>query len=258
MKAKISGKSRGRGAGTVALTEKAQEVMRISASENELGRVSGNLDLIIGGPLMLSVNSCVSLGLANGTKCTLVDLELDETAVQWSDEEECYVIGVEHVSGAVVKHVMKSYKDRKDFDGLPAGCFPVEVSTIDGVIKSLGRKIGVRTTQLPLVPLFAITGHKCQGQTEEKVVVGPWTNQHRKGSTGWLYVVLSRVRRLQDIYLIEPLSEDPSTYQPRIHIDNAMIAAKQVEQRVLSRMSALFKDIQVTYQCHLIFTWTHA
>jgi hypothetical protein len=61
-------------------------------------------------------------------------------------------------------------------------------------------KPGPSVTQLPCVPAFALTGHKCQGATLSSLVVGQW---HR--ARDWTYVVLSRVRTLTGLYLMSAL-----------------------------------------------------
>jgi hypothetical protein len=39
------------------------------------------------------------------------------------------------------------------------------------------------------------------------------SDKDQYGNTGWLYVVLSRVRDIQGLYTLTPLSTDPSEYK---------------------------------------------
>ena len=66
---------------------------------------------------------------------------------------------------------------------------------------------------------WACTGHKIQGKTLKKVMVGN-TKGHTYNSTGWLYVLLSRARQLNDIYIVKKLSTLMDKYLPRTKIIN--------------------------------------
>ena len=54
--------------------------------------------------------------------------------------------------------------------------------------------------QLPLKLAYAVTIHKSQGTTLDKVILNPHTF-----TAGQLYVALSRVKNIQDLYLTRPL-----------------------------------------------------
>ena len=58
----------------------------------------------------------------------------------------------------------------------------------------------VKINQLPITLNHATTGHKLQGKTKESLMVGEWNN-----TKNWIYVVLSRVKRLRDLYLLTEL-----------------------------------------------------
>ena len=55
-------------------------------------------------------------------------------------------------------------------------------------------------TQIPINSSDAITGHKLQGLTKDHIIVYSWNK-----STSWIYVVLSRVRKLSGLYLVRSL-----------------------------------------------------
>lgn len=38
----------------------------------------------------------------------------------------------------------------------------------------------------------------------DRILIADW-GKHTTGKSGWMYVVLSRVRRLRDLYLLEPI-----------------------------------------------------
>jgi len=61
-------------------------------------------------------------------------------------------------------------------------------------------------TQFLIVINHATTVHKLQGKTLDALVLAQMSRQRN-----WLYVALSRVRRLQDLYLMEPIPDDIDT-----------------------------------------------
>jgi hypothetical protein len=68
-------------------------------------------------------------------------------------------------------------------------------------------------TQLPLMPAWAVTIHKSQGKTLEKVLVDLGRGAFAPGQ---VYVALSRCRRLQDVALARPLHARDIRVDPQI------------------------------------------
>ena len=56
--------------------------------------------------------------------------------------------------------------------------------------------------QFPIVLNHATTGHKLQGKSLDQLVVVEWSK-----TKNWAYVVLSRVRSLDGLFLMEPIPE---------------------------------------------------
>lgn len=63
---------------------------------------------------------------------------------------------------------------------------------------------GVKILQFPLNMNDATTGHKLQGMSKNKLVIVDWDLKF----ANWIYVVLSRVRTLQGLYLLKPLKKE--------------------------------------------------
>ena len=61
-------------------------------------------------------------------------------------------------------------------------------------------------TQLPVISNNATTGHKLQGSTKESIFIARFFYETKN----WNYVVLSRVRTRDGLFLKEPL--DPSKH----------------------------------------------
>ena len=67
--------------------------------------------------------------------------------------------------------------------------------------------IRMQGRQIPCVVNHATTGHKLQGKSVDNIFVANW---NYKGN--WVYVVLSRVRTIDGLYLQQPLQLDVQKY----------------------------------------------
>ena len=74
------------------------------------------------------------------------------------------------------------------------GSYLVKVAPNDFVSEKQNMKCKIN--QIPVNSSDAITGHKLQGLTKDQLIVYSWNK-----STHWIYVVLSRVRTLKDLFL---------------------------------------------------------
>ena len=100
------------------------------------------------------------------------------------------------------KFKLSSWQDVKEGDILP------NITTLaDGteLIRTITKKVFIEkpygsVIQLPVKVAYAITIHKSQGQTYDSVILDP-----RCFGSGQLYVALSRVRRIKDLYLESPI-----------------------------------------------------
>jgi hypothetical protein len=60
--------------------------------------------------------------------------------------------------------------------------------------------------QIPAISNDATTGHKLQGMSKDVIVVTSWLTRGLAAMfKNWEYVVLSRVRTLSGLYLVEPI-----------------------------------------------------
>jgi hypothetical protein len=75
--------------------------------------------------------------------------------------------------------------------------------------------------------------------TLDNIVLGSMGDKHRYGSTGWLYVVLSRVRDISGLYTLAPLSTDLSKYKKRHDVLEEMDRLRAIENITLHRVLPL-------------------
>jgi PIF1-like helicase len=94
------------------------------------------------------------------------------------------------------------------YTDLPAGVFPIRPSAQTG--DQHLRNISLR--QVPIAPNFASTIHKLQSQTLDQLTIAELTTKDmflkRVTHASFLYVLLSRVRTLAGLFLLQPITWD--------------------------------------------------
>ena len=213
-------------------------------SEKRLG-FPGNLICIVGAPYMVTLNTDVSKAVANGTMCFLNDVVLRDNAQvrihKTTDGVEMHSVFADEVYCLLFTHRLAMFKSTLTFESLPPGCFPV-VPTTKGIRCQLGKQdktFSVKLEQFPCTLAFILTGHKLQAQTLISIILGAVAPIHQYGSTGWIYVVLSRVRTLSGLFLLVKLNEDATKYKPRLTVMKEMERLRAIEITTLHRLQQI-------------------
>ena len=90
-------------------------------------------------------------------------------------------------------------------------------------------------TQIPANSNDATIGHKLQGLSKDTIVVTSWpTGGLVAMFKNWEYVVLSRVRTLSGLYLVEPIDMDKS-FKPTTELKKYIGNARQKETNMLEK-----------------------
>lgn len=159
------------------------------------------LTLYNGALVMVNQNIDVSNNIANGTVCIFRGVQLKVGAT-------CHK---QKING---KYVWCVYSDELENmtceiltdDGSPGKTIYLETSELTYVAQvpvlpgiKMGQKL--KMEQFPVILATACTGHKLQGQSLKHLVVHEWRN-----SPDWVYVALSRVRKLGGLFLKSPLN----------------------------------------------------
>ena len=202
------------------------------------------LKLYVGANCMITDNICVAEGLANGTLCRVVSIIMKTgtgTSLGWRnyDGRKVYYANVDDISHVVFEHFPKSRRQIKlqeelsvlkhsqshvDKDIFQQKTRELEVENrkrtfilkprsfsctfyledLQSDMKVPSKKktaIKVTVRQLPIILNDATTGHKLQGMSKDQVIVQSWDYRNE----GWIYTVLSRVRKLLGLYTCERL-----------------------------------------------------
>ena len=176
------------------------------------GRMDPLLKLYKGCQLMLVFNNNVRCGEANGSTVTLVSvcLKLNITPI----EILICKLPVKAVYASQVISIVLKHNNSKI---LPSTfkLEPIEFRITARILKPqlLRMKhddretVKMKATQLPIISNQATTGHKLQGASINQLFVNNWNY-----TTNWPYVVLSRLRSSQGLYLRNKLSTDLTKY----------------------------------------------
>ena len=84
----------------------------------------------------------------------------------------------------------------------------------------------IHPTQLPLMLAFACVVHEVQGVTMPSIVFSFSLNRTKKFSYGQLYVALSRVKSLGDLYIEGQVTKEAFSVVPDVEIEYCRLKAE--------------------------------
>jgi len=144
---------------------------------SDAGGLPRNLVLCRGMKVMLTANLCLSQGLTNGSMGTVV-------GIIYLTEEDPFPT------------VLVQFPDYKGQSCLPSmeRVYPVGIITRTWTLRSKQQS----RTMLPLLPGYALSIHKSQGQTLDKVMIDLGDTEFTSGLT---YTALTRVRDLESLVM---------------------------------------------------------
>ena len=153
--------------------------------------------------LMINTNKDLKKKRGNGTLCRGLGIKLKTGAQvkmkEW-DGKLVPTVSVDDVEYMICQHYEDSVTPLAKFKLFPEKESAKINMKILGNMASIG---GINVTQFPVNSNIATTGHKLQGMTKDSLIVHAWNYTF----TNWIYVVLSRVRTLDGLYLCEKLDE---------------------------------------------------
>lgn len=155
----------------------------------------GQIPLVIGMPVIISQNFDVEAGVVNGCVGTLkkIRYRLDP-------------LGRRHAISCVV---YAPNTDGRCLPNLPEQYVVALEDTQDIELRHpfSMKSVKIKRTQVPIVPAFAMTAYKAQGQTLSKAIV----DLASCSGTECPYVMISRVKSLDGLLILRPFSENKIT-----------------------------------------------
>jgi hypothetical protein len=67
-----------------------------------------------------------------------------------------------------------------------------------------------------------LTGHKTQGLTTDSIILSGLAPKDKSGVSGWLYVILSRVKTIEGLFLMENIEKNTTKYNARNDVKRKM------------------------------------
>ena len=152
---------------------------------------------------MINTNKDLKKKRGNGTLCRGLGIKLKSGAqVKMKEWDGRFIptVSVDDVEYMICQHYEDSITPLAKFKLFPEKESAKINLKILGNMASIG---GINVTQFPVNSNIATTGHKLQGMTKDSLIVHAWNYTF----TNWIYVVLSRVRTLDGLYLCEKLDK---------------------------------------------------
>ncbi len=176
-----------------------------SISEDNFSSLKNFYFLCINSRITLTSNMWIKHGLVNGANGTIRDILFDAGDTL----PYCILIEFDNYSGP-------KFFDKND---PRQNWIPINPISIYNPVFSCSRK------QYAIRLAYALTKHKSQGQTLDKVVIDLGKNER---SLGLAFVALSRVKNFKD-FLIEPFTLDRLT---KIKNSTSLVPRKKEEKRI--------------------------
>ena len=189
--------------------------------KNGRGRVDPVLKLYPDCPMMLTMNTDVANGVANGTRVRVkkVKVKGGENAFELKLDNGTTILALyaSQVDSLFVEHENEDITPRQ-FSVL-ADDFKFKCRMTVG---SEEMYCGMKGRQFPIISNSCTTGHKLQGCTVESILANDWYY-----GANWPYVVLSRVKTMAGLYIRKRLSKKLEKYE---------------KPEAMKKMLAVFRD----------------
>ena len=201
------------------------------------------VELSVGMKAMVVLNIATEADVANGTRGTIHGIVLDPREDCTSPEED----GSIHLRyPPAVVYFKPDTQTQVIFEGIPEGIIPIVPSKVGFSILGQGGKIKLERMQIPIVPGYAFTDYKAQGQTMECVIIDISKPPTGKLSAFGVYVALSRSRGRNTIRILRDFDPDLLMHHPSedLRVDMARL------ERLDERTRAVFEQDRYVVNIH--------
>jgi hypothetical protein len=83
-----------------------------------------------------------------------------------------------------------------------------------------------------------LTGHKTQGLTTDSIILSGLAPKDKSGVSGWLYVILSRVKTIEGLFLMENIEKNTTKYNARNDVKRKMNRLRAINLQTIQRLQA--------------------
>jgi hypothetical protein len=201
----------------VEVTNAELKTLLLDLSSGKTNQRMGKLPLVVGMPVMICHNFNVDGEVVNGCMGKLVK-------VRYRIDHH----GVRHVISCVV--ASKSV-ERNIHPNLGAN----EVVALQNKVKMefkhpySGLKCTFQCKQLPVIPAFAITAHKSQGQTMKRVII----DLQKCSGTESPYIMISRAKSLDGLLVLHPFEKSKISCHQSQSMKNEFVCLEQLQLQTI-------------------------
>jgi len=177
--------------------------------------VPNAMNLYVGQRVMLTYNICVELGLFNGATGTVYRQFGGQTCDPPESKEEASKRMAALINENAPPHDMPIVLVQMDsccYRGPPLSSVTPGVVAISAVRRRIKLPAAAVVYQLPLVPANAFTVHKSQALTMNRII----TDASKIFAPTLWSVALSRVRSIEDVSLVHPISSSEFTFRSQV------------------------------------------
>ena len=189
----------------------------IRSKTNRGKRASPLLKLFYNMSIMVLENDDVSNGIANGTTAKFQSITLKQG--KSSHRIQINDFWVHAVNTEDIEYITLRWTEDSNFRGTfqmkPLTRqyeYNFKTSTPKGIINN---SVEIRMHTFAITANHATTCHKLQGKSKESLIIGEWATN----VSNWIYVILSRVKTLDGLFLTSKIPENAETKPPKALIE---------------------------------------
>ena len=220
--------------------ENVSESLADAGTPNNKKRIDPCLKLYTGCPMMMTENSDVANGEANGSRVTVKKLTMKYNeapfVLRLANGTKVNAMFASQVKSITVEHEEESIVPRQCEIVAGQHMFRCKMNFEDEDLFAR-----MKGNQFPLISNSCTTGHKLQGCTLEALLVNDSSWYY---AANWAYVVLSRVKTMKGLFLRRKLLRNLKKYQKSedmvrmIQKFRDTIAVKELDQQVYDDLIA--------------------
>ena len=214
--------------GTGAVPDNKSKLAIAGLKDDVTKNLKLRVELAVGMKAMVVLNIATEADLANGTRGTVKGFVLDPREENTSPDDEGHV----HLRfPPAVIYFKPDIHTTTTFEGVPEGIIPLSPSMVQFNVDVDGAKVKLERRQLAIVPAYAFTDYKSQGQTMEYVIV-----DISKPPTGSLspfnvYVALSRSRGRATIRILRDFDPALLMHHPSEELRRDMVRLEELDKK---------------------------
>lgn len=186
------------------------------------------VELAVGMKAMVVLNIATEADVANGTRGTVEGFVLDPREGQTTSDDEGHI----HLRyPPPVIYFRPQLHTTTTFDGVPEGIIPISPSMVRFSVEGEGGKVQLERRQLGVVPGYAFTDYKAQGQTMECIIVDISKPPSGSLSPFSVYVALSRSRGRKTIRILRDFDHALFMHHPSEDLRTDMERIQQLDEK---------------------------